>query len=191
MYYFFFLTLISGNPCTCLTVQPALDDQYLDTKPSFSSINQTRFSSYQQESQVSYSEFGDNRDEARSQEETSIVISDLFQGFLTIGTLGAETVINEPETPTFAIPLEGITERNAEVTENDLKLISYELEKFLEAENKERLYESFGRNSYVSTITHLKILFLHLENQKISHIIFVCSFAHLTPKVTNKFIPLT
>ncbi|KAI4350491.1 hypothetical protein L6164_004942 [Bauhinia variegata] len=144
-----------GNPCTCLTVQSTLDDQYPHTNPSFSSTNQSRFSkSRQQESRASYSEFEDKRDEGKFEEETSTVISEIFQGFLTIGTLGAETVSNEPATPTFATPSEDIAEMNPEVTENDLKLINYELEKFLEAENKEeRFYESSGRNSHVSTIT--------------------------------------
>lgn len=51
------------------------------------------------------------------------------------------------------MPLENITKTNAEVSENDLKLISYELEKFLVAEKEESFYESSGRNSHVSTIT--------------------------------------
>ncbi|KAF7801735.1 protein LAZY 1-like [Senna tora] len=142
-----------GNPCNCLTVQPTLDELYSHAKPNFRSINQSRFlNPNKHESQTSHSDFEDDRDEEKFQEETSAVISDLFQGFLTIGTLGAETVTNEPATPTFPMPLENITERSEEVTENDLKLINYELEKFLEAE-KERFNESSGRNSHVSTIT--------------------------------------
>lgn len=148
-----FATLISGNPCNCLTVQPTLDELHSYAKPGFRSINQSRFlNQNQQESQTSYYEFEDNSDGEEFHEETSTVISELFQGFLTIGTLGAETVTKEPATPSFAMPLENTAERNAEVTENDLKLINYELEKFLEAE-KERFYESSGRNSHVSTIT--------------------------------------
>lgn len=123
-------------------------------KPSFGSINQPSFvKPHHQESKTSYSGLDDNRNEDKSQQETPAVISDLFEGFLTIGTLGAETVTNEPATPTFAMPIEDITMTNAEVTENDLKLISYELEKFLEAEKEESFYESSGRNSHVSTIT--------------------------------------
>lgn len=53
----------------------------------------------------------------------------------------------------FTTPLEDTTEKNQEVTENDLKLIGYELEKFLEAESKEGFDESSARNSQVSTIT--------------------------------------
>ncbi|KAH1077071.1 hypothetical protein GYH30_052540 [Glycine max] len=142
-----------GNPCTCLTVQPTLDNQYSQSKPSFSSTNQPSFSKpHHQENQTSYSGLVDSRED-KSQEETPAIISELFEGFLTIGTLGAETVTNEPGTPTFAMPSENITSRSEEVTENELKLISYELEKFLETEKEESLYDSSGRNSYVSIIT--------------------------------------
>lgn len=51
------------------------------------------------------------------------------------------------------MPLESITESKSELTENDLKLINYELEKFLEAETKEWCNESSGRSSHASTIT--------------------------------------
>ncbi|PNY07606.1 hypothetical protein L195_g004107 [Trifolium pratense] len=135
-----------GNPCACLTVQLPLDNQYSQTKPSFSSINQPRFlKPHHQEIQTSWC-----REEDKSQ-ETSTVISELFEGFLTIGTLGAEAVTNEPATPTFATPLENIP-KDADVTETELKFISYELEKFLETE-EESFYESSGRNSRLSNIT--------------------------------------
>ncbi|KAF1883800.1 hypothetical protein Lal_00012718, partial [Lupinus albus] len=133
-------TPISGNPSTCLIVQPALQ-----TKGSFSCINQPSFLS-----QESYSRFDYSIEEDKPQEETHAVISDIFKGFLTIGTLGAETVTNEPGTPTFCMPLENM---HAEVTENELKLISYELEKFLVAEKEESYYESSKRNSNVSIAT--------------------------------------
>jgi len=134
-------------------VQPTLDNQYSQSKPSFSSTNQPSFSKpHHQENQTSYSGLVDSRED-KSQEETPAIISELFEGFLTIGTLGAETVTNEPGTPTFAMPSENITSRSEEVTGNELKLISYELEKFLETEKEESLYDSSGRNSYVSIIT--------------------------------------
>ncbi|OIW14487.1 hypothetical protein TanjilG_19903 [Lupinus angustifolius] len=129
-----------GNPCTYPTMQPALH-----TKGSFSCINQPSFLS-----QESYSGFDYSIEEDKQQEETHAVISEIFKGFLTIGTLGAETVTNEPGTPTFSMPLENM---HAEVTENDLKLISHELEKFLVAEKEERSYESSRRNSHVSIVT--------------------------------------
>lgn len=71
---------------------------------------------------------------------------------MTIGTLGAEAVTNEPATPTLSMPSENITMTDAEVTENELKLISFELEKFLETED-ESFYESSGRNSRLRNIT--------------------------------------
>ncbi|CAF2119577.1 unnamed protein product [Brassica napus] len=74
--------------------------------------------------------------------------SDFFDGFLAIGTLGGETYLDEPATPTFGDPAAD----NAEVTENDLKLISDELEKFLEAEAKEGNNQPSGRNSDTNTI---------------------------------------
>ncbi|CAL0323285.1 unnamed protein product [Lupinus luteus] len=100
--------------------------------------------------QESYSGFDYSIEEHTPQEETHAVISEIFKGFLTIGTLGAETVTNEPGTPTFSMPLENM---HAEVTENELKLISHELEKFLVAEKEESYYESSRRNSYVSIVT--------------------------------------
>lgn len=131
-------------------MQPTLDNQYSQTKPCF---NQPTFSKlHNLENQISYSGLVDTRED-KSQEETPAISSQLFEGFLTIGTLGAERVTNEPGTPTFAMPSKLITMRSEEVTENELNLISYELEKFLEAEREESFHDSSGRNSYVSTIT--------------------------------------
>ncbi|GAB4839742.1 hypothetical protein Ancab_020452 [Ancistrocladus abbreviatus] len=85
------------------------------------------------------------------EEESSDEFSGLFHGFLAIGTLGASMVISEPETPTFAISIEKIAERETEVTENELKLINDELEKVLGAEAKDDSWtDSSGRNSHVS-----------------------------------------
>ncbi|GAB4829492.1 hypothetical protein Ancab_019165 [Ancistrocladus abbreviatus] len=85
------------------------------------------------------------------EEESSDEFSELFHGFLAIGTLGAGMVISEPETPTFAISIEKIAERETEVTENELKLINDELEKVLGAEAKDDSWtDSSGRNSHVS-----------------------------------------
>lgn len=51
------------------------------------------------------------------------------------------------------MPLESTTENKPELKEDDLKLINYELEKFLEAEAKEWCNETSGRSSHASTIT--------------------------------------
>ncbi|KAJ7971739.1 Protein LAZY 1 [Quillaja saponaria] len=142
-----------GNTCICLSVQLATEHQHSHGKPSLSSGNICNLKQHQQESDKSYSEFEEKGEEINSQEEASAVISELFHGFLTIGTLGGEIINDEPATPTFAIPSKMITKQQAEFTENDLKLINYELEKFVEAENKDGYYESSGRNSHASTIT--------------------------------------
>ncbi|CAK9324867.1 unnamed protein product [Citrullus colocynthis] len=77
-------------------------------------------------------------DAARSDEdyedESLISISEIFPGFLAIGTLGC----SEPATPKFSISIDHITGRDeTEVTENELKVINDELEKVLEAEVKD------------------------------------------------------
>lgn len=80
-------------------------------------------------------------------QESSAAISELFHGFLAIGTLGSDPN-GDPSTPTFGISLENITEKETEVTENELKLINDELEKVLGAEDG--CNDSSGRNSHVS-----------------------------------------
>ncbi|KAL4354665.1 hypothetical protein GQ457_06G040690 [Hibiscus cannabinus] len=140
-----------GNYCACLSAQSPLNDQDSHTK----SICGYGYGS-KPESENSFTEF-----EAKGVavedyigDDTSAVISGLFHGFLTIGTLGSESIISEPVTPTFTAPLENIAEEKTEVTEDYLKLINDELEKFLEAEAEEHgSNESSGRNSQVSTIT--------------------------------------
>ncbi|XP_060667612.1 protein LAZY 1 isoform X1 [Ziziphus jujuba] len=129
--------------------QSSVDDQESYTKPNFGSRYGSKSLKPPKQEQENYF----SQIEANIEEETSTIISELFHGFLTIGTLGSEPNIAEPETPTFATPLENTTETKPEVTENDLKLIGYELEKFLEAESKEGFDESSGRNSHVSATT--------------------------------------
>ncbi|GMY13051.1 protein LAZY 1 isoform X2 [Fagus crenata] len=149
-----FKDLIIGNPCICLSAQPSIDEQDCYMKPSFGSTYKSRsLKQPKQECEKSFSDSEAKREEENLEEETSTVISELFHGFLTIGTLGLEPIMSEPATPTFSMPLESINESKTEVTENDLKLINYELEKFLEAENREWCDESSGRNSHASTIT--------------------------------------
>lgn len=86
------------------------------------------------------------------EEESSAALSELFHGFLAIGTLGTDPLLDDPSTPTFSISVENIAEKDTEVTENELKLINDELEKVLGAEAKDDTCNlSSGRNSYVST----------------------------------------
>ncbi|RVX06817.1 Protein LAZY 1 [Vitis vinifera] len=111
-----------GNSCSCLSGQQWLDDQPYYPTPT---CGFRHFKQPQKECQKKISECEAKRVEEDYEEESSNVVSDLFHGFLAIGTL-----------------------------EIDLKLINDELEKFLEAEAKdEGSIESPGRNSHVSIIT--------------------------------------
>ncbi|XP_019184630.1 PREDICTED: protein LAZY 1-like [Ipomoea nil] len=82
-------------------------------------------------------------------------LNEVFHGFLSIGTLGggseeAAALFNstdEPPTPTFPTSFE---ETTTQITDQDLKLITIELEKFLEAEEDA---QSSKRSSYASIIT--------------------------------------
>nr|GMC46250.1 protein LAZY 1-like [Ipomoea batatas] len=87
-------------------------------------------------------------------EEEKALNEVVFHGFLAIGTLGgagseaAAALFNsstEPPTPTF--------EETTQITDQDLKLISKELEKFLEAEEASEDAQSSKRSSYASIIT--------------------------------------
>ncbi|XWS30520.1 hypothetical protein CRYUN_Cryun24cG0124900 [Craigia yunnanensis] len=144
-----------GNCCSCLSANSSLNDQDTQAKSTCGYGYGSRYSTQsQQESEKSFTEFEVKGVEDNFGDETSTVISGLFHGFLTIGTLGSERIISEPVTPTFTMSLKNITEEKREVTENDLKLIKDELEKFLEAEAEEHgSNESSGRNSQISTIT--------------------------------------
>ncbi|KAI3452571.1 hypothetical protein Pfo_009235 [Paulownia fortunei] len=85
------------------------------------------------------------------EDEPEAALTELFHGFLAIGTLGTEQVTTDPATPTFSISVDHIAEKDTEVTENELKLISDELEKILGAEGRdESCNVSSGRNSHVS-----------------------------------------
>ncbi|OIT29956.1 PREDICTED: protein LAZY 1-like [Nicotiana attenuata] len=137
-----------GNPCTCLTGQPSLDDLQGYQKPNF--YNKP-LSKEQRENQRR--SFAGLEAAARSdEEESSAALSELFHGFLAIGTLGTDPLLDDPSTPTFSISVENIAEKDTEVTENELKLINDELEKVLGTEAKDDGCNlSSGRNSYVST----------------------------------------
>ncbi|XP_057982282.1 protein LAZY 1 [Malania oleifera] len=139
-----------GNSCTCLATQQSPNDQQHCTNPSFDlrPLNQN-----QKECQKSSAEFAAKKVEDDFEEESSTDISELFQGFLTIGTLGTELMLQDPTTPTFAMSFKNIMENETEMIDNDLKLINEQLEKFIETEAKtERCKEPTGRNSHVSTI---------------------------------------
>lgn len=150
-YPFFFH--VSGNYCTCLSAHSPVDDHVSYTGPSFDSRYAPMLLKQPNEECVNTFSENEGVDENIG-DETSIISSDHFHGFLSIGTLGSETITSEPATPTFPMSLKSIAEENIEVTENELKLVSNELEKFLEAEAEEDgCDESLARSSYVSNIT--------------------------------------
>ncbi|XP_022983543.1 protein LAZY 1-like [Cucurbita maxima] len=132
-----------ANPCMCLSVQTSVDDEDIYSKPGLGSKTvQLRSHEYEQSS------FGVEVNNVLECGDLSNS-SEFFHGFLTIGTLGSE-----PATPTFSLAFENMIELPAEVTEDHLKLINYELEKFLEAETKEDCCDqSPGRTSHASIIT--------------------------------------
>lgn len=85
-------------------------------------------------------------------------LNELFHGFLAIGTLGGSEAFNtEPPTPTFPASFQeddDVTHETAQITDQDLKLITKELEKFLEAEEAaSEDAQSSKRSSYASIIT--------------------------------------
>lgn len=144
---------MSGNSCACLSGQPSLDDQQYYPKPNYGakSFKQTQRDQHLRKSFTGIEAVRVEEDDY-VEEESSAAMSELFHGFLAIGTLGSEQAMADPSTPTFAISVENITEKETEVTENELKVINDELEKVLGAEAKDDCCdESSGRNSHVST----------------------------------------
>ncbi|KAJ0763422.1 putative protein LAZY1 [Helianthus annuus] len=127
------------NSCSCLPGQPSLDHdlQYYpksnfyaktSSKPQREAQFRKSFTCIETAKQTA----------AAEEEESAAVFSELFHGFLAIGTLAAETVTNEPKTPTFATYIENdMVVLEPEAMENELKLINDELEKVLEPEGKE------------------------------------------------------
>lgn len=141
-----------GNPCTCLTGQPSLDDIQWYPKSNFynKSLSKAQRDNHLRKSFAGLEASARADDDL--EEESSAALSELFHGFLAIGTLGNDPLLDDPSTPTFSISVENIAEKDTEVTENELKLINDELEKVLGAEAKDDGCNlSSGRNSYVST----------------------------------------
>ncbi|CAH2072794.1 unnamed protein product [Thlaspi arvense] len=133
----------TGNSQFPLSAHPSLDSQ--DVYPRYNSGFRKQLNLFQESS---FAELQGNTEESFKDGRNS----DFFHGFLAIGTLGGETPLDEPATPTFGMSFEDPATYNAEVTENDLKLISNELEKFLEAEANEGHNQPSGRNSDTNTI---------------------------------------
>ncbi|GAB4847341.1 hypothetical protein Ancab_026398 [Ancistrocladus abbreviatus] len=107
----------------------------------------------QQESELYINEFKANTKE----DELLEVSTEIFPGFLTIGTLSIDPVIAEPPTPKFVLPSEETTEENMDDRTYDLKFISNELEKLIKAEAEKMLSkESSWRHSQPTTKTGSK-----------------------------------
>ncbi|XP_059656628.1 protein LAZY 1-like isoform X2 [Cornus florida] len=129
--------------------QPSLDEQQYYSKSNYGtkSLGKAHRDDYLRKSFASVETARGEDDDF--EEESSAALSELFHGFLTIGTLGSDAAITDASTPTFAISVETITEKETEVTENELKLINDELERVLAADDG--CNESSGRSSLVST----------------------------------------
>ncbi|KAG6597660.1 Protein LAZY 1, partial [Cucurbita argyrosperma subsp. sororia] len=126
-----------GDPLKDFVIgQPLIDDQQYFPRTS---INKP-FKQAQKDLNSS------RLDQDYEDDEPLASISEIFPGFLAIGTLGS----SDPATPKFSISIDYITETETEVTENELKLISEELEKVLDAEAKDDT--GSRRNSHGSTV---------------------------------------
>ncbi|KAF2322908.1 hypothetical protein GH714_031998 [Hevea brasiliensis] len=134
-----------GNYCVCLSAKSPVDDKVSYIRP--------RFDSRHEVCDNALSEVEAKKAEGNQEDQTSSAMPELFHGFLAIGTLGSKQVNSEPATPTFPMSLENIADEKIEATENDLKLINNEIEKFIDAEAEEGCNESLARSSYVSNIT--------------------------------------
>ncbi|KAE8705062.1 hypothetical protein F3Y22_tig00110430pilonHSYRG00195 [Hibiscus syriacus] len=153
-----FKDFTTGNYCSCLSAYSSLNDEDSHLKSTSTYGHGARYSTHPKEENEKFTEFEAEGVEGNFGDKTSTVIPRLFHGFLTIGTLQSDLTISEPITPTFTMSLENITEGKTEGTENDLKVINDELEKFLEAEAEAEAeghgsIESSRRSSLASTIT--------------------------------------
>ncbi|XP_042047161.1 protein LAZY 1-like isoform X2 [Salvia splendens] len=133
---------IIGNPCACFSVETLFDEQNYYEEP-IKNLSHSKTNFHKSSNRYGYDDF-----EQISQEE----LLDPFE-FLAIGTFGMELHGTDPPTPTLPMPSEDLTDHWTEITENDIQLINCELEKFLEAEDKELANETSGRSSYASIIT--------------------------------------
>ncbi|KAG8384989.1 hypothetical protein BUALT_Bualt04G0175500 [Buddleja alternifolia] len=134
--------LISGNPSTCFSAKTMFDEQNYYGEPTKTmSRSNIKYQKYSKE-------FEDNNEEVLFQEESF----EPFE-FLAIGTFGMELLNTDPPTPTLPMHFENMSYPHTEITEKDLKLINYELEKFLEAEEKENANDTSERSSQASIIT--------------------------------------
>ncbi|XP_042017172.1 protein LAZY 1-like isoform X2 [Salvia splendens] len=133
---------IIGNPCACFSVQTFSDEKSYHVEPPKNLSH-------------SKNNFHKSSNRSESDEVERLFQEELFEPFefLAIGTFGIELQGTDPPTPNLPMPSEDLTDYRIQITENDLQLINYELEKFLEAEDKELANETSGRSSQASIIT--------------------------------------
>lgn len=129
--------------------QPSLEDLQCYQKGNYysKSLGKAQRESYLRSSFASLE--AARVEEEDLEDEPSAALTELFHGFLAIGTLGTEQFPTDPATPTFSISVDHIAEKETEVTENELKLINDELEKVLGGRDSSCNVSS-GRNSHVS-----------------------------------------
>uniref|UniRef100_A0A803L1B1 Uncharacterized protein n=1 Tax=Chenopodium quinoa TaxID=63459 RepID=A0A803L1B1_CHEQI len=134
--------------------QQFLDDPHFYQKQNQGKQRRASFTSVETRNFAEYERKASSADE----------FPEYFEGFLAIGTFGvADAVIPEPETPTFEVSFDKLAEGEAEVTENELRLINDELERVLASEAKDDGWtDSSGRNSHVSNgrISHASTITL-------------------------------
>ncbi|CAL0318808.1 unnamed protein product [Lupinus luteus] len=158
-----FKYLFIDHSSNCLSGQPSQDDEQTNTCIKLLKQNQKSQNLRNSFAGLEASKADEDYYEAESEAASSMC--DIFPGFLAIGTLGSDQVLSDPSaTPTFALSFGNITEKEDEVTQNDLKLINDELEKVLVAEtnNDDVSIDSSGRNSIVSNgrSSHVSIITL-------------------------------
>lgn len=139
-------TLAVGSSCTCLLLKPSANNQGDYTTPGNDSIQRWQ---PKQQCQHRLKELNVENTEVFNEKQST----EIFPGFLTIGTLSVEP-ISEAPTPTFDLPHQVTNESGMAEMTYDLKLINEALEKFLKVEaEKEGNTESSRKNSDASTIT--------------------------------------
>ncbi|KAK4426041.1 protein LAZY 1 [Sesamum alatum] len=125
---------LAGNLSACVSVETQSDEQNYYTEPTYKTFSHPN---------IKRKRCSNIFEASFLQEEESF---EPFE-FLSIGTFGMEMELLNTDPPTPTLP-------TIEITENDLNLINYELEKFLEAEETAEVEnDTSGRSSQASIIT--------------------------------------
>lgn len=140
-----------GNNCNCVSGPPTMDDQayyrnyyYGPTASKSQKVNfmEKTFRAKAEGEEYFEEEYSDDAE------------SGYFNGLLAIGTLGSDSALAEPETPTFPDTIENVMQKETQVTEEDLRVMNDELENVLNADLKDDKWtDSSGRTSRASAIT--------------------------------------